>query len=168
MRILITGFVAFVIWGVFSAWVYNDKVLPALRTQEPVVTIPESITAAPSAAPAEVMPEKLTIYFDFNKNDFKNDPKTDSCTASFKQWLDKHPETKLSVTGHTCIVGTDEYNQKLGMKRAEEIEKYLEKQGVAQERITVASMGEKEPVADNVTGEGRSKNRRGEVTIKTQ
>lgn len=165
MKILITGFVAFVIWGVFSAWVYNDKVLPAFVTPEPVVTIPESVTAAQPIVTEEIMPEKLTIYFDFDKNNFKNDQKTDSCIASFRQWLDKHPESRVSVTGHTCHVGTDEYNQDLGMRRAVEIEKYVEKQGIAPERIIVESMGERLPLADN---ESRSKNRRAEVTIKTQ
>lgn len=168
MRILITGFIAFVIWGIFSAWVYNDKVLPALRTPEPIVSVPESTPAASAAEPAEVMPEKLTIYFDFDKNNIKNDQKTDSCIASFRQWLDKHPDSKLSITGHTCIVGTDEYNQNLGMRRAEQTEKYFEQQGIAPERIIVTSMGEKDPVADNVSGQGRSKNRRTEVTIKMQ
>ncbi len=64
------------------------------------------------------MPKDLLIYFEFNDAKFKPDPQTDNSIAPFKAWLDKYPASMLSVTGHTDLVGTPDYNRELGMKRA--------------------------------------------------
>jgi len=114
------------------------------------------------------MPEKLSIYFEFNDTEFKNDQQTDSRIAEFKQWLEKYPRSKLSVTGHTDLIGTELYNQDLALKRAEVIGKYIDTQGISADRMLVESKGESEPAADNLTSEGRAKNRRTEITIKMQ
>lgn len=169
MRILITGFVAFAIWCVFSAWMYNDKLLPVINAPDPVTEVPEQTSAADSLAKIyAAMPEKLSIYFEFNDSKFKNDQQTDSRIAEFRQWLDKYPGSKLYVTGHTDIVGDDAYNQDLGMKRAEVVGKYITSQGINADRMPVESKGESEPAADNLTSEGRAKNRRTEIIIKLQ
>ena len=169
MRILITGFVAFAVWCAFSAWMYNDKLLPVINAPEPAPAIPEQTTMADSLAKIyAAMPEKLSIYFEFNDAEFKNDQQTDSRVAEFKQWLGKYPGSKLSVTGHTDLVGTELFNQDLAMKRAEVVAKYLESSGVSTDRMIVESKGETEPAADYLTSEGRAKNRRTEVTIKMQ
>lgn len=169
MRILITGFVAFAVWCVFSAWMYNDKLLPVLNAPEPVPAIPEQTTMADSLAKIyAAMPEKLSIYFEFNDAEFKNDQQTDSRVAEFKQWLGKYPASKLSVTGHTDLIGTELFNQDLALKRAEVVAKYLESSGISADRMLVESKGESEPAADYLTSEGRAKNRRTEVTIKMQ
>ncbi len=169
MRILITGFVAFAVWCVFSAWMYNDKLLPVINAPEPAPVIPEQTNVADSMAKIyAAMPEKLSIYFEFNNAEFKNDQQTDSRIAEFKQWLEKYPGSKLSVTGHTDLIGTEHFNQDLALKRAEIIGKYIEGQGINADRMLVESKGESEPAADYLTSEGRAKNRRTEVTIKMQ
>jgi outer membrane protein OmpA-like peptidoglycan-associated protein len=169
MRILITGFVAFAVWCVFSAWMYNDKLLPVMNAPEPAPAIPEQTTMADSLAKIyAAMPEKLSIYFEFNDAEFKNDQQTDSRVAEFKQWLGKYPASKLSVTGHTDLVGTELFNKDLALKRAEVVAKYLEASGINADRMLVESKGESEPAGDYLTSEGRAKNRRTEVTIKMQ
>jgi OOP family OmpA-OmpF porin len=65
-------------------------------------------------------------------------------------------------------VGTTEYNNALGMKRAGIIGKYLETKGINANRIIIESQGEGNPVADYLTAEGRAKNRRTEISIKMQ
>lgn len=72
----------------------------------------------------------------------------------------------LSVTGHSDLVGTTEFNQALGLKRALIVGKYLETQGILPARMITESKGENQPAADYITAEGRSKNRRTEVSIK--
>jgi OOP family OmpA-OmpF porin len=169
MRILITGFIVFVIWGVFSAWMYNDKLLPVLRPPETVTVTTEKTNAADSAVVIpESMPQKYSIYFEFNKSEFTKDQKGDSSISVFTDWLEKHPGSILRVTGHTDIVGTEEYNQKLGMKRANAIGKYIESKGIAPNRMVVESKGESEPASDYLTNEGRAKNRRTEISIKNE
>jgi OOP family OmpA-OmpF porin len=168
MRILITGFIVFVIWCVFSAWIYNDHLLPELRKPAPVVTVPDaSAREADSLMKLKaMMPKDLMIYFEFNDAKFKADPQYDNSIAEFKAWLDKYPGSKLSVTGHTDLVGTPDYNQELGMKRAEIVSQYLVSKGIDAAKIITESLGESKPAAGYITKEERAKNRRTEITIK--
>ena len=170
MRILITGFVLFVIWCFISAWLYNDKLLPAMRKPVTVQTIPETPNhEADSLMKLKAsMPKNLLIYFEFNESKFKPDPQTDQSVTEFKAWLEKYPQSMLMVTGHTDLVGTAEFNFKLGLKRAQVVATYLENQGVKTTRMTADSKGSKEPAADYLTAEGRAKNRRTEISIKMQ
>ena len=170
MRILITGFVLFVIWCFISAWLYNDKLLPAMRKPVTVQTIPETPNhEADSLMKLKAsMPKNLLIYFEFNESKFKPDPQTDQSVTEFKAWLEKYPQSMLQVTGHTDLVGTAEFNFKLGLKRAQVVATYLENQGVKTTRMTTDSKGSKEPAADYLTAEGRAKNRRTEISIKMQ
>jgi outer membrane protein OmpA-like peptidoglycan-associated protein len=169
MRILITGFIAFVIWGIFSAWMYTDKLSPVLKPREPVMVTTEKSNVADSlAADRELAPQKFSIYFDFNKSEFTNDQQTESSISGFREWLERHPGSMLNITGHTDIVGTTEYNNELGMKRASTVGKYMESKGIPADRMIVESKGESEPASDYLTNEGRAKDRRTEISIKTE
>jgi outer membrane protein OmpA-like peptidoglycan-associated protein len=139
-----------------------------MRKPVPVQTIPESQTnVADSLAKLKaLMPKDLLIYFEFNDAKFKPDPQTDNSIASFKAWLDKYPESMLSVTGHTDLVGTPDYNQALALKRAQIVAKHLETQGINSGKMMVESKGKTQPVAGYLTSEGRAKNRRTEISIK--
>lgn len=169
MRILIAGFVLFVVWCVFSVWIYNDKLWPVINASEPVPVVPEkSAVAETPENPLANIPMTLSIFFEFDNTKFKSDQQTDSHIARFREWLGKYPEAKLSVTGHTDMVGTDAYNQDLALKRAIVAEKYIETLGITSERMLVESKGETQPAADNLTSEGRAKNRRTEIKIKME
>jgi OOP family OmpA-OmpF porin len=170
MRILISGFAVFVIWCIISAWLYNDKLLPTIKNPVTVKAIPVSMTnPADSLMKLKAsMPPQLLIYYDFDKTKFKMDPHADSSIAVFKTWLERHEGSMLTVSGNTDIVGTTEYNNALGMKRAGIIGKYLETKGINANRIIIESQGEGNPVADYLTAEGRAKNRRTEISIKMQ
>jgi outer membrane protein OmpA-like peptidoglycan-associated protein len=168
MRILITGFVAFVIWCFFSAWLYNDKLLPVLHKPVPVITAPENrLNEADSLMKLKaLMPKDLTIWFEFNDAKFKPDPQYENSIAEFKAWLDKYPGSMLSVQGYTDIVGTTDFNMALGLERAEVVSKFLETKGVPATRIITGSMGERKAFENYITKEGRAKNRKTEVSIK--
>jgi outer membrane protein OmpA-like peptidoglycan-associated protein len=167
MRILITGFVAFVIWCFISAWLYNDILLPVIKKPAPVAAIPEKQTnEADSLMKLKaLMPKDLIIYFGFDDSRFKPDSQTDQSVAEFKAWLNKYSGSMVSVTGHTDLVGTEKFNMALGLKRAQVVSEYLKKQGIAAGRIMTESKGESQPVATYVTKEGRAKNRRTEISI---
>jgi len=170
MRILISGFVFFVIWCFVSAWLYNDKLLPALKKPVTIQTIPEKSTVvADSLMKLKAsMPKNLLIYFEFNDSKLKQDPLNDNSLSEFKAWLEKYPQSMLSVTGHTDLVGTTDFNFKLAQKRAETVQKLLENKGINGGRMVTVSKGATEPAADYITPEGRAKNRRTEISIKMQ
>lgn len=69
----------------------------------------------------------------------------------------------LSVVGHTDSTGPDAYNQGLSERRADAAARYLIDRGVASDRIVTKGMGERQPVADNGSREGRAANRRVEI-----
>ena len=71
----------------------------------------------------------------------------------------------IVAVGHTDSVGPDAYNQKLSERRAAAVKAYLVSKGIAANRVYTEGKGEKSPVADNKTKEGRSKNRRVEVEV---
>ncbi len=71
----------------------------------------------------------------------------------------------LEIQGHTDATGDDVYNLRLGEQRAEAVRRYLNKQGVALNRMSTISYGPNEPVESNKTKEGRAKNRRVVVIV---
>jgi outer membrane protein OmpA-like peptidoglycan-associated protein len=169
MKILFTGFVAFVIWSFFSTWLFVDILRPSLRKPAPVqVTIPEPTgNAADSLAKIyAMMPKEIVIPYGFDKSKFTPDPGFDESLAGFKSWLEKYPGSILLITGYTDMVGTPEYNLNLGLERAQAVQKYLESRGFPQPRMTAVSKGEEDPVAGYITAEERAKNRRTIISIK--
>ena len=71
----------------------------------------------------------------------------------------------LEIQGHTDSSGPDDLNYSLGERRAESVRRYLNKQGIALNRMSTISYGEEEPVAKNTTRTGRSQNRRVVVVV---
>ena len=75
----------------------------------------------------------------------------------------QNPAMRVEVDGHTDLVGTDEYNLDLGLRRARIVKDYLIKRGVDRSLISTRSYGETQPIASNKTEKGRLLNRRAEI-----
>jgi OOP family OmpA-OmpF porin len=67
--------------------------------------------------------------------------------------------------GHTDAVGTDQYNMRLSLRRANAVRDYLIAGGISASRIRAEGFGESQPVASNETAEGRAQNRRVELRV---
>ncbi|MCS0633411.1 OmpA family protein [Telluria mixta] len=134
----------------------------------PPVAAPAPAAPAPAPAPAPVPTSEKVSYsadafFDFDKAVLKPAGK-----ASLDDLVGKLKDINLEViiaVGHTDSVGTDEYNQKLSVRRAEAVKAYLQSKGVESNRVYTEGKGEKQPVADNKTAAGRAKNRRVEIEV---
>ena len=125
---------------------------------------------APAPAPAPVAAptsEKVSFaadaFFDFDKSVLKPEGK-----AKLEALVSKLQGTDIGVivaTGHTDWTGTDAYNQKLSERRARAVKAFLVSKGVPESRVFTEGKGERQPVADNRSREGRAKNRRVEVEV---
>jgi outer membrane protein OmpA-like peptidoglycan-associated protein len=107
--------------------------------------------------------EGAGVYFDTNKSNIKGTSieTLNKLAAIFKEY----PKTEILVEGHTDSAGSDEYNMGLSKLRAESVTNYLISQGIDASRFTTKWYGETQPIADNATVEGKSKNRRVELGI---
>jgi outer membrane protein OmpA-like peptidoglycan-associated protein len=76
------------------------------------------------------------------------------------------PDATFVVEGHTDSQGKDEANQFLSLNRAKAVRDYLISRGIVADRITAEGYGERRPVADNKSAEGRAMNRRVELVVK--
>ena len=121
----------------------------------------------PPPPPPKPVVEKVTLkgdtLFDFDKSVVKPEGKKvlDGLVAQANAL---NLEVIIAV-GHADAIGTDAYNQKLSERRAAAVKAYLVSKGVPANRVYTEGKGEKSPVADNKTKEGRSKNRRVEVEV---
>ena len=150
----------------------------ACRTQEAIAmamkasAMAKALCPAPPPPPAARVIDRLTIHvnFDFDKSDL-----TKADVAELKKAIDfvrKYPAAKVELEGHTDSKGTEQYNQKLSEKRADEVKQYLIKEGaVNKAMISARGYGESKPIAPNTTKdgkdnpEGRAENRRVEILI---
>jgi outer membrane protein OmpA-like peptidoglycan-associated protein len=79
--------------------------------------------------------------------------------------LNRYPNSRVEVIGHTDSDGPASYNMQLSQRRADSVGALLRQAGVAPGRIVTIGRGEDQPVADNLTEAGRQQNRRVEVLI---
>ncbi len=149
----------------------DGAIVPPAPVVAPMTPPPVAPTPAPEAAkPAVVAPvvaSKVTYaadaFFDFDKSVLKTEGK-----AKLDDLVSKVKGINLEViiaVGHTDSIGTDAYNQKLSVSRSEAVKAYLVSKGIEKSRVYTEGKGEKQPVADNKTAEGRSKNRRVEIEV---
>ena len=135
---------------------------PAPAAAAPRAAAPAARPAPPPAAATKVTYAADT-FFDFNKSVLKADGK-----AKLDDLAGKVKAINLEViiaVGHTDSAGSDAYNQKLSVKRADAVKAYLITKGIEKNRVYTEGKGEKQPVADNKTDAGRSKNRRVEIEV---
>ena len=85
---------------------------------------------------------------------------------SLVQIMTLYPKTSLVITGHTDNTGTIKINNRLSLLRAKKVQSYLIKKGLAENRTTLIGMADVLPIASNATKEGRTQNRRADLTIK--
>jgi peptidoglycan-associated lipoprotein len=100
------------------------------------------------------------VKFGFDTSDLSPEAQSalDDFAAKIKQ---DNKNVYVEIQGHTDNIGSDKYNQELGLLRAEAVRRYLnQKQSFPLHRINVISYGKTTPIADNKSRDGRAQNRR--------
>lgn len=121
-------------------------------------------TPATAAAPMEEVIVLRNVQFALNSA--KLDASATSILTEAARIIKANSGKKVLVAGHTCSLGTDAYNLKLSDARAKSVKEFLVKQGVEPSRLDTFGFGESQPKYDNSTEQGRSMNRRVELSFR--
>jgi len=149
----------------------EPKKAEVAKTVIPVDTdgdgVPDSVDKCPDTPKGATVDRtgcwalKGVVLFDFDESTIK--PEAYPLLDEVAVILEKNPEMKGEISGHTDSTGPAEYNQMLSEKRARAIEEYLENKGIDPSRFTSKGYGASNPIASNDTREGRQENRRVEL-----
>jgi OOP family OmpA-OmpF porin len=104
------------------------------------------------------------VNFEFDSAQLR--PDSEAILDEAADVLSQNSDVQVEVAGHTCNIGTDEYNQGLSERRAGSVVDYLVSKGISRSRLHPVGHGESQPVADNGTKDGRQQNRRTELNLR--
>lgn len=139
------------LYSVGLVYRFGDRAAPPPRKEEPVVAQQQDYCS------------KLDIHFEINRAEI---PRAESQRLNAaSEFLQRYPNTKAVITGHTDDVGSDQSNMQLSQRRADSVMQYLVGQQIDASRISTLARGETEPVATNDTEDGKRQNRRINTTI---
>ena len=106
------------------------------------------------------------VHFDFDRYTLRADALRvldEAITA-----MQANASLRLQIEGHTCNIGTAEYNLALGERRATAVREYLNSRGINPDRLSIVSYGEERPKFDNSREETRRMNRRAALVVRLQ
>ena len=106
------------------------------------------------------------VHFDFDRYSLR--PEATRVLDEAVTALREDPTLRIQIEGHTCNIGTAEYNLALGDRRATAVREYLVSRGVTADRLSTVSYGEERPKYDNAREETRRLNRRAALTVNLQ
>jgi outer membrane protein OmpA-like peptidoglycan-associated protein len=151
--------------GLLGHYLWDPEVVTPVPTPPPLPPV-ASPTATPLPTPVAKRIVLRGVHFDFDKTAIREDsrPVLDEAVDVLKE----NPNVRIAVEGYTDNVGTEIYNEKLSVQRAEAVFRYLVNHGIAPERMEVVGYGETRPVASNDTADGRAENRRVELRVVDQ
>ena len=147
----------------------KEEVAVVVEEEEVIIKEEEVVVSPPEP---EIIPEESRVVEKVVLHAIRFDFDSAAIKPEFFPLLDegiiiiqKHPEKEVVIEGHTCWVGTEDYNLGLSLRRATSVKNYLVEKGIKPERLIVKGSGEENPVADNTTIEGRKMNRRVEFKV---
>jgi outer membrane protein OmpA-like peptidoglycan-associated protein len=106
------------------------------------------------------------VHFDFDRYSLR--PEATRALDEAIKTLQSNAELRLEIEGHTCNIGTSEYNLALGERRASAVREYLGGRGIGADRLRTVSYGEERPKHDNTREETRRLNRRAALVVRVQ
>jgi len=104
------------------------------------------------------------VHFDFDRYSLR--PEATRALDEAIATLQANPNLTIEIEGHTCNIGTAEYNLALGDRRANSVREYLTTRGIGANRLRTVSYGEERPKHDNAREETRRLNRRAALMVR--
>ena len=132
-----------------------------LQAPKPVPSSEPVVVAMPITTVTSFVFDSRRLQFDVDSADITDG--SEVTLAPVVTLLRDYPQISIEITGHTCWLGSDEYNLALSEKRADAVADYLVGRGIDAKRLFVKGAGESEPLESNLTEAGRRSNRRVEI-----
>ena len=132
-----------------------------LQAPKPVPSSEPEVVAMPITTVTSFVFDSRRLQFDVDSADMTDG--SEATLAPVVALLRDYPQISIEITGHTCWLGSDEYNLALSEKRADAVADYLVGRGIDAKRLFVKGAGESEPLESNLTEAGRRSNRRVEI-----
>lgn len=149
--------------------VVEEKVIDNTIKDTDIDGIPDYVDEKPNQHITQTIAEsgsqKLIILDNMKINSDKLTADMIKLLDNVSDVLSKESNLKIKIVGHTCDLGTDDYNMELSKKRALAADKYLLSKKVDKNKINVEWKGEKSPIVKNDSESNRSKNRRIEIVF---
>jgi OmpA-OmpF porin, OOP family len=123
-------------------------------------TVNIQVVAAPVVAPVVFE----DVHFDFDRYSLR--PEAVRTLDEAVAVLQRNADVRVEIEGHTCNIGTAEYNMALGERRANSVRDYLVSRGISADRFRTVSYGEERPKYDNAREETRRLNRRAALVVR--
>ncbi|MEO8677980.1 MAG: OmpA family protein [Vicinamibacterales bacterium] len=130
----------------------------------PAAPPPPPVVAPPVVAPPAKVYTFEDVHFDFDRYTLR--PEALRLLEQAVTAMRETPTLRLTIEGHTCSIGTEEYNLALGDRRANAVREYLTSNGIAATRLVTVSFGEERPKHDNSREETRRLNRRASLVVR--
>jgi outer membrane protein OmpA-like peptidoglycan-associated protein len=130
------------------------------------MTATDTITVQVIAPAAKKQFTFEDVHFDFDRYSLRAEA-TRILDEAIKA-MTEDPNLRITVEGHTCNIGTTEYNLALGERRSNAVRDYLASRGINASRLQSVSYGEERPKHDNTREETRRLNRRAAMTVRLQ
>lgn len=133
------------------------------QVEPPPVSKKEPPMPPPNVPENVLLTVPARVHFDFDKHNIKREfiPLLNEVVKALKE----NPSLRVRVEGFTDDIGSKPYNDKLAMRRAQEVKNYLVQAGISPDRIEVAGFGKEGYIADNTTAIGRFTNRRAQFIL---
>ena len=131
-------------------------------------SVSETVTIRVNEPPAEP-PRELVfedVHFDFDRYNLR--PAATRLLDDVVDAMRENRDLRIQIEGHTCNIGTAEYNLALGDRRANSVREYLVGRGISGDRLSTVSYGEERPAHDNSQEETRQLNRRAVMVVRMQ
>ena len=106
------------------------------------------------------------VHFDFDRYSLR--PEATRALDEAVRTLQENPDLRITIEGHTCNIGTAEYNLALGDRRAAAVRDYLTSRGISADRLNTVTYGEERPKYDNAREETRRLNRRAALVVRIE
>jgi len=152
----------------FDCWVeeqdenHEDDKIAACKN-DTLAALDELEKKEMAMAPAVASPMNYTVYFDFDRSVIT--PAGQEVINQVLSDARAHNPSSISVTGHTDLVGPEDYNMALSLRRADAVRSALIAGGVSADKITVAGRGMSEPAVPTARGVREARNRRAEIIL---